>query len=667
MATPTKERSTWIWIAIGLVLVFGGLLTNSITQAELTPANLVTGGYLQLLVGIVLLLWTLIADWSAFREFVVVYWLTIALVTALVLGLLIPVAVIESLRPAARVPAWMVRIILIMLLQGGAVALFVGTRKKESHLADRAARAANVTVLLELGIGFLLLLNVLAASHLTRWMGTHDATETGLFSLSDRTRGLLDSLADLPAPVNAVYVDFGTASQSYPGEEPVGNRAKDYLRQYDDYTSRLTVREFNGILEKTKAEAWLRELGVTDPNLPFEDTVVFLYRPKPGEEPNRKDLAVRGSTFMERTPLGTNRFRGEQQFTSAIQDVTVPKRKVYFLTGHDERPLYDPRSSDTLTAAVDLVRKLSLSAEKLSLAGRTSMPKDADLLVIAGPRRSLATGEVNAIIDWLEEGGSLILLVDPETALLSPGGTKVGTGLEPWLAKMGIQIRADFRCVDYDVLKGRGERLGLDPTTVVTTADYGFHPIVTDLEDGRYACVFAEAAPILREVPEGVEDLAVDEIVYMRRSPPNVPGLNTYAEKLFPSRPPRPGQPIGGVDLENLRLPIGVAARRDREPGPDGDERSTRIVVFGDSDFITDLGLDSRQAFFGSGNASLFSNAVAWAVSTEQLISIEPKTLELERTELGERDRRMAQTVSVFGIPGVILLLSILVAWRRRR
>jgi ABC-type uncharacterized transport system involved in gliding motility auxiliary subunit len=121
------------------------------------------------------------------------------------------------------------------------------------------------------------------------------------------------------------------------------------------------------------------------------------------------------------------------------------------------------------------------------------------------------------------------------------------------------------------------------------------------------------------------------------------------------------------VDLENLRLPIGVAARRDREPGPDGDERSTRIVVFGDSDFITDLGLDSRQAFFGSGNASLFSNAVAWAVSTEQLISIEPKTLELERTELGERDRRMAQTVSVFGIPGVILLLSILVAWRRRR
>jgi len=665
MATPKKERATWVWIAIGIVLLFGGMLTNGITNAELTFANAVSGGYLLLWAGLALVLWTLIADWSAFREFIVVYWMTIAFVVALFAGLIVPEYVVEGLRPSARVPAWMVRILLILLLQGGAVALFIGTRNKTSHLADRAARAANVTFLLEMGIGFLLLLNVLSANHLTRWMGIHDATETGLFSLSDRTRKLLDSLQDLPAPVNAVYVDFGTASQAYPGEEPVGSRAKDYLRQYDDYTSRLTVREFNGVLEKTKAESWLRELGVTDPNLPFEDTVVFLYRPKPGEEPNRKDLAVRGSTFMERTPLGTNRFRGEQQFTSAIQDVTVPKRKVYFLTGHEERPLYDPRAGDTLTAAVDLVHKLSLSTKKLTLAGRGSMPADADLLVIAGPRRALGEDEVKVIIDWLEEGGSLILLVDPETGLLSPGGAKSGTGLEPWLAKMGIALKTDFRCVDYDVLRGRGAQMGLNPTRVVTTADYGFHAIVKDLEDGRYACVFAEAAPILREMPDDAEGLEVDEIIYMRRSPPSVTQLNTYAEKLFPNRPLR--QKVPGVDLEDRHIPIGVAARRDLEPTADGEERSTRVVVFGDSDFITALGLEPRQAYFGTGNASLFSNAVAWAVRTEQLISIAPKTLELERTELAERDRRMAQTVSVFGIPGIILLLSILVAWLRRR
>ena len=133
---------------------------------------------------------------------------------------------------------------------------------------------------------------------------------------------------------------------------------------------------------------------------------------------------------------------------------------------------------------------------------------------------------------------------------------------------------------------------------------------------------------------------------------------------LFPNRTDE--RPIPGVDMTDKRISIAVAARRVL-PG-DG-KKSTRVVVFGDSDFITQLGMnpDPGNEYFGTGNATIFSNAVAWAIRTEQLISIQPKTLELERTELTERQRRMAQMVSLFGIPGLILFLSILVAWRRRR
>ncbi|MEN8150853.1 MAG: Gldg family protein [Planctomycetota bacterium] len=656
--TEKKTRATWVWVAIGIVLVFGGFLTIGITDADLTARNAIAGGWLLVWVGVLLLLWTFVVDRAAFRGFAGTYGLTIAFLAALVAGLFLPERFVESLRPGSRVAPWMIRVLIVLVLQGAAAGFFVLRRKKGAGGSERAALAANVTFLLQLGVGFLLLLNVLSANHVTRWLGIHDATETGLYSLSDRTRGLLDGLADGPAPVNAVYLNFGTA-------QGVGARATDFLRQYDEYSPRFTLIEFDGIREKTKAEDRLRELGVAKPDLAFEDTVVFLYRPDPGAEPHRKDLPVRPATFMEQSALGTTRFTGEQLFTTAIQDVVLPRRKVYFLTGHEERPLYGTEA-DSLNDAAELARRMSLDVAKLELAGRRSMPKDADLLVIAGPRRPLAASERTAITEWLDEGGALILLVDPQTSLLASGIAKEGTGLEEYLAGMGIQVFTDHRCVDFDVLTGRGQQqFGLRPTFVITTAEYGGHDIVEDLSDGRYAAVFAEAVPVLGERPEGAMDVEVKELVFMRRFPPPEPRLKTFAQRLFPNRPAEPL--VQASDMVNRRIPVAAAARRDRPDGPDGEKRSTRVVVFGDSEFVTRLGMDPQGPYFGSGNATLFANAVAWAARSEHLISIEPKTLELERTELSERQRRLAHYVSIYGIPGMILFLSILVAWRRRR
>ena len=435
MSPTTKERTTWIWMAIGIVLVFAGFVTVGIVREPVTMRSLLTGGWLLLGIGVVLIVWTLVADRAVFREFFAKYALSMAFVLALLVGLFLPEAFVETLRPVKRIPAWMTRIVVILVLQGIAVGLFLRFRDRASHLSERAAEAANVTFLLQVGLGLLLMLNVISANHMTRWLGTYDATETGLYSLSDRTRGLLDGLSDLPAPVHAVYMDFGTAHQAaFPGDEIVGDRAKDFLEQYGDYTPRLKVREFNGIREKAEAEAFLRDLGVADSDLPFEDTVVFLYRPEEDGEPHRNDVTIRSATFLDRSALGTRKFRGEQHFTKAIQDVTLPKRKVYFLSGHDERPLYGT-DVDSLTMASELVRRLSMDVEKLTLAGRGGVPGDADLVVVAGPRRPLATGERDAIIDYLENGGALMLLVDPQTSLLA-GAPAGGTGLEPFLRKM---------------------------------------------------------------------------------------------------------------------------------------------------------------------------------------------------------------------------------------
>jgi hypothetical protein len=660
VAGGINQESFFLFRLLGALLSFdiGGL-------SDVTAGSLFTHVQLAWLIGLVATIWGILKSWDGFARFLSTYWLAITFVVVLLFGLMLSEEAVERLRPIDRIPAWMTRILLILVLQGIGVAVFVKTRKPGSWAAERAAAAANVTFLLQIGAGLLLILNVIGSNHVTRWWGTYDATETGLYSLSDRTRGLLDSLADLPAPVHAVYLDFGTAQRGAPGREPVGNRAKDFLKQYGEYTPRFKLKEFNGILDQTEALAFLRELGIAEPDLPFEDTVLFVYRPDAEGEPHQKAVPVRSETFLEETRIGTRKFRGEQQFTTAIQDVTVERRKVYFLTGHQERPLYGTED-DSLVDAANLVRRLSLDVDKLSLAGRKRLPEDADLVIIAGPKRPLTGSDRDAIIDYLEDGGAMILLVDPQTSLLSPEGRPRPTGLESWLSNMGIDLRTEFRCVDYDLLRGRGATAGVTLSYVITTADYGgIHPAVEDLRDGRFAGVFNEAAPVLVDSSRSSDELSVDELVYMRRSPPGAPAYKTYAEKLFPNRPMQ--QRIPNVDIMDRHIPIGVAARRTLLAGPDGEERSTRVVVFGDCDFITRVGLNPRSQFFGTGNSTIFSNAVAWAVRSEQLISISPKTLELERTELTERQRRLGSKMSVYGVPLAVLFLALMVAWRRRR
>ena len=137
MTTEKKTRATWVWIAIGIVLLFAGFLTIGVTNAELTAANAISGGWLLLWVGLLLLMWTLVADRAAFRGFLGTYGLAISFVMALVIGLFLPERTVEALRPTARVAPWMVRVLFVLLLQGVATGVFMALRKKSSSEPPR--------------------------------------------------------------------------------------------------------------------------------------------------------------------------------------------------------------------------------------------------------------------------------------------------------------------------------------------------------------------------------------------------------------------------------------------------------------------------------------------------------------------------------------------------
>ena len=529
--------------------------------------------------------------------------------------------------------------------------------------AARAGAAANVAAVAKLGIVLLVIVNWFGANHVTRLIGSRDMTETEVYTLGDRTRQILDELDELPGRLSATYVDFGTNYQAMPGEEPLGNRGKDFLRQYGDYSSKIDVAVFNGFADMTKLEKRFRSLGLDSPDLGDKDTIVFTYL-RPGEdEPNRKDVEVSFWTFMETSPLGTKQFKGEQHLTSAIQDVIYPRKKVYFLTGHGEHPLTGGGQVN-FSEAAELTRKLALDTETLSLVGRGAVPDDADLIVIAGPQTPILDAERAAIESFLDSGGSLLLFVDPQGSLIE-GREPRKIGLEDILAKYGIAPQTEFICMDYDIAVTSTSEGRPMKTRAVLTADYSFHKIVEDLSERKLPSRFMDVSPVLKEMPEDAEGLDVDELVYVRRNPgvPGLESLRSYGARLYPKRILEREDPR--TDILDKRLPIAVAASKTRGEGENA--VVSRVVVFGQSGFASTYGLNTRSRYYAPGNATLYANSVAWAIKREALLSIEPKTLETETVALSDLETRLARTVSVFMIPFFVLLFGLGVAWRRRR
>ena len=99
------------------------------------------------------------------------------------------------------------------------------------------------------------------------------------------------------------------------------------------------------------------------------------------------------------------------------------------------------------------------------------------------------------------------------------------------------------------------------------------------------------------------------------------------------------------------------------ERGPAGEAaagiRPTRLVVFGDADFV------SNGALTG-GDRDFFMNALNWLLERKDLLAIAPKEYEETRLMMTRRDLAMLFWLVVMVIPGFVAIVGLGVWWRRR-
>ena len=317
----------------------------------------------------------------------------------------------------------------------------------------------------------------------------------------------------------------------------------------------------------------------------------------------------------------------EQELLRALIRLTTPgEHVIYFLTGHGERDSQQAGNTSMNRANTVLTSK-NYTVKTLNLQAENQIPADASLIVIAGPVKPLSDNEIRLLQGYLSKKGALIVMEDP-TPLTNFGGAT-----DP-LANM---LASDWGItLDNDITI---DTTSPQPDVAVASYYDPNHPITQKMNN------LVSLYPTVRSLTvAAVQDVTDTELVK------TVNGS------------------WGETDFSTLQSGVSFDPKADKS-GPlaivaagENSKTSSRVVVFGGSEFATD------QLFDQYGNGDIFVNSVDWAAQQEGLINITPHTATPRTFNLVPALQFYGILLSsVCVIPGIWIVAGIVIWVLRRR
>ncbi len=505
----------------------------------------------------------------------------------------------------------------VLLLLVGLILAAVGATSFESVSLDwlerRSTRAGTDALVATLAVLAILgLLNFLAVRYPTRI----DLTENKLFTLSPQSQQLVASLEE------PLKVWLFEPNPTLADRELLAN----YRRENPEFDYEFVDPQI--------------EVGLAEQfDVQFRGEVYLEYD-------GRQQLV---QTLRENEPLS------EAQLTNGIEQILRDRQlAVYFLQGHGELPL-EPIEGG-LFQAVSRLEESGFLVEPLNLPDAGEIPEAAAAVIIASPDRALLPGEIDELRDYLDAGGGLLVMLDPDS----------DTSLFRLLGDWGVEIDDERLVVD---MSGRGSIAGLGPATPLITR-YGSHPITIEFEDG--VSVFPLAQPVL--IDEDVTDPDSERLAVPLAIAPE----DMWAERDIDDE--------GSLEFDPDRdragpLNLGVAVAEappdeDEDEDTDADnldetaadeledaelELQPRLVVFGNARFATNGWFDQQL------NGDLFLNAVQWlAKEDEAALAIRPRAPEERRIELSQQQAALLGWLALLILPACGFISAGVLWWLRR-
>ena len=489
-------------------------------------------------------------------------------------------------------------ILLALVLSPRAVAMFLVGRKGRYGL--------NVAIMTLAFFIILLIANFLMYQNPNRI----DVTSTRVFTLSEQTYGILDNLSKNNQPVHA-YAFFVSSLSS--GNER--QSAEDLLNEFDRRSDKFSFSFVDPELNRSEA---LRYNVTTYPSIVFE----------------ADDGKFEGVTALT-----------EQDFVTGILIATGTEQKViYYLTGHGETSV----SRDPMTGAIGL-EGLDLAIEgmqrdnyfvmPLNLKQFESVPSDAAVLVIAGPKdnKDLDESELTAILKYFRDGGRILMLLDPNPPVKFNG----------LAALYGIAISSEHVVdavsnVSGEVLTPMVQKANGQFTTSNSAAGL-------TIADDISVTIFPDSAAILS--PPAEEFALRDHIKFTPL------GMTTPASWLTAD----PEDVAYSSEKQQGPFPVSAVVEATGMYTDFGaTHQLAKIVLFSDSDFA------SNKYFASMDNSDIFLNSINWLADDFELISIRPKLLPYRELVVNSRERDFIKWSSWTLPPTFMLFMALVVWWRRR-
>ena len=474
---------------------------------------------------------------------------------------------------------------LVALLEGSAllclisffVVHFSGLKAFSTRRSTRIG--ANSLLMILLFVGILAIVNFLAARHSIRW----DLSESQNFSLAPQTHRLLRSL-----PREVTITVF--TREKDPGYQPY----KERLDSFRQASSKISV-EF---VDPERQPKIAQNYGITR-----TDTAVF---------------ESAGHSVRVTAP-------SEAELTGGLIRVSQDsKKRVLFLEGHGE-PSLDDRERTGLSAAREILFKQGYDVGTLSLLKEAAVPDHTAILVIAGPRRQVTTEEQERIHTYMEKGGHLLLLIDPDTQ----------TGLNLLLKRWGLGV-GPGALVDLQ------DRLAQGDLTSLLVRTFTEHEITQDLSA---AVLFPLARHITFDEQVGS---AWDYVPLARTSP------NSWAETDLK------GRVVNLDEKEDIKGPLPMAAALAPKLAPEEGKPRPAIVIIGNSTFATNAYVNFP------GNSDFFLHSAGWLAEERNILAIVPKDSALRPFTPNPLQERALLYLQVILLPATMFFSGIMV-WRKRR